>query len=470
MLTYTFNNKGNSTLYEFLYKSIKNDILTKTIKSGEKLPSKRSLATHLNISIVTVQNAYEQLIVEGYVYAIEKKGYFVSQIQADPAIQSIKIRQTTQISAPNTSIFMDLKSNTIHAEKFPFSIWSKLMREVLLENQSELLQQMPYNGILKLRIAIGEYVHHFKNIEVSPDQIIIGAGTEYLCNLLTQLMGRENVFAIENPGYQKTHQIYSAAGACFKYINLDQHGLSLMELENSNANIVHVSPSHHFPTGIVMPIKRRQELLNWANKQDKRYIIEDDYDSEFRYRGKPIQTLHSIDKNEKVIYISTFSKSIAPTIRISYMILPFTLMQCFHKKMSFYSCTVSSFEQYTLAKFIKNGYFDRHINRMRNFYKTQRNMMITLIRKNNLHGHFKIQEADAGTHFILKVDTKLSDTEIVDAALEKGIKISCLSEYYYGNTPAMKGYVLINYSSADSKLLPEAIHRLLSVFEPSLLK
>lgn len=466
MLTYSFENKGDSPLYVYLYNRIKDDILSGKLKPNEKLPSKRNLAQHLKISIITVENSYAQLILEGYIYSVEKKGHFVSTLQEtlpaaiEPIIQSSEfIRDTSKAVCE-----FDFKSNNICSGKFPFSIWAKLMRETLSEQDNRLLEAMPFNGIKELRIAIADYLFHFRGMFVSPDQIIVGAGTEYLYSLIVQLLGRNNVFAIEDPGYKKIAKVYQCNGVKCETIGVDNCGLSVSELKCSNANIAHISPSHHFPSGIVMPIKRRHELLMWANENNERYIIEDDFDSEFRFSGRPVQTLQSIDINQKVIYINTFSKTIAPSIRISYMVLPEHLINKYVENLNFYFCTVPSFEQLTLAKFISNGYFERHINRMRIYYKKQRDLVIQSLQNSSLGDSITISEENAGLHFLLKVKTDMSDVDIIGAAENEGIKISCLSEYYYDVNRQKSGIIVINYSGIDYDKVEEAIKRLLSVF------
>jgi GntR family transcriptional regulator/MocR family aminotransferase len=465
MLTYNLENRGNTTLYEFLYTSIKNDILEEKIIANEKLPSKRTLSEHLRISTVTVENAYMQLLVEGYIYSVEKKGYYVSKLHKNFFHQTSERRKEPMNIPKKQECFMDFKANSINAENFPFSVWSKLTREVLSEKNTQLLQKMPFNGVEELRHVIVEYLYRFRGIVVSKDQIVIGAGTEYLYNLLIQFFGKNNILGVENPGYSKISEIYKANDVAYEYISLDQYGLSISELEKSKSNIIHISPTHHFPTGIVMPIQRRQEILNWVNERENRYIIEDDYDSEFRFTGRPIQPLQSIDKNEKVIYINTFTKSIAPTLRISYMVLPPRLMERFTEKMGFYSCTVSSFEQYTLARFMEKGYFEKHINRMRNFYKSQRDLILKEINESAFEEKVKVLEKDAGLHFILDVNTEHGDLEIIEMAHKKGIEISCLSEYYWGEKENLRHRIIINYSSINGKKVREAMNRLLCIIE-----
>lgn len=460
MLTYTFENRGEIPLYEYLYRCIKSDILHGRLKADERLPSKRSLSQHLKLSIITVENAYEQLIVEGFVYALERKGYYVSPLEEGISKKLKKKKVNRKVKETENSWFFDLKTNNIDARKFPFSTWAKLMREVLSEEDSKLLSPIPHNGVEKLRIAIADYLYSFRGMNIDPDQIIIGAGTEYLYNLLIQFFGKGYSYGIENPGYPKIAKIYRTNRINYKFINMDEEGLSIKELKDSKVSIVHTTPSHHFPTGIVMPIGRRQELLSWSNYEENRYIIEDDYDSEFRLLGKPIPTLQSIDENERVIYINTFTKSIAPSIRISYMVLPPKLVSKYQEKLGFYSCTVPSFEQYTLAKFISQGHFEKYINRMKKFYRTQRDQVIKAIENSNLHHMVEIKEENSGLHFLLKVDTDKSDSEIIGSAAKSGIKLSCLSEYLNEPNKRFENTIIINYSGINSCKLQEVMKRL----------
>lgn len=473
MLTYNIKRDGEDSLYVQLYNFIKDDIIKGNLKANEKLPSKRSFAKHLKISVMTIENAYSQLQLEGYIYSQERRGYFVSNL--DEAlldkihsnntlnINQIKDRGVDDNRIDEFDYEFDFKSNHIYSEKFPFSTWAKIMRKILSKRDERLLKSMSYNGIEELRQAIAGHLYHFRGMRVSPNQIVIGSGTEYLYGLLILLLGRDKVYAIEDPGYQKIGKIYKSNGVSCDYIPLDKSGLLVEELEKSSADIVHISPAHHFPTGIVMPIKRRHELLKWANKEEGRYIIEDEYDSEFRYLGIPIQTLQSIDHNQKVIYINTFSKSIAPSIRISYMVLPSNLAQEFKERLGFYSCTVPSFEQLTLAKFISEGYFERHINRMSTHYNKQRNKIIKSIKDNDPDEKVTILEEDSGLHFLLKLNTDMTDKEIVSTSRKASIRLSCLSEYYYNKQAKKDGVILINYSGIDYDRIEEAISRLMKI-------
>ena len=322
MLTYSFSGIGSESLYVHLYQCIKNDILQGILHPGERLPSKRSFAKHLNISTITVENAYLQLMAEGYISSVPKKGYFVANLLC-PAEQKSQLRSAERSGQPEApQFYADFLSNRIRRENFPFSIWARLMREVISEQGEALMTTPPGAGIPELCAAIAAHLQQFRGMRVQPEQIIIGAGTEYLYGLLIQLLGREQTFAVEDPGYQKLAMIYRSFQAKCRFIPLHGQGASVEALERSGADVMHISPNHHFPTGLVTPIGRRYELLAWASRAENRYVIEDDYDCEFRLQGRPIPSLQSIDVMEKVIYMNTFTKSLAPTIRISYMVLP----------------------------------------------------------------------------------------------------------------------------------------------------
>lgn len=462
MLTYTFEKSSGVSLYEQLYRHIRRDILSGVLAAGEKLPSKRMLAAHLELSVITVKNAYEQLIAEGYIYGVEKRGYYVMPIEK-PLAASTAV--TLRPEAEEQKWLVDFVTNSTAAEYFPFATWSKLMRRTILEQDTGLLQSTPSTGAAVLRRAIADYLHQFRGMTVDPEQIIIGAGTEFLYNLLIQLLGRDKCYAVEDPGYSKIAKIYESNRVALRRIGLDESGLSAGELRRQGADVVHISPSHHYPTGIVMPIARRQELLRWAGEQEGRYILEDDYDSEFRFIGRPIPTLFSVDDSQRVIYLNTFSKTIAPSIRISYMILPPHLLERYRAQLGFYACTVSGFEQYTLALFLSLGHYEQHLNRMRKHYRQKRDAVIDLIRTGPLAGRAEITEQDAGLHFLMKLDTGLSDEELRSRAAQKGIRLAPLSDYYSVPETAPHHVLVVNYSGLELNRLPEALRRLAEILE-----
>lgn len=479
MLTYSFDDRGMDFLYEHLYKEIKNDILIGNLKAHEKLPSKRALAAHLNVSVVTVENAYSQLLAEGYIYSKPKSGFYVCDVKAEDADvvgvrnacytsgsedhvteHSHVIREHAESPGQN-GFFADFVNNSTLSENFPFSTWTKLMRETMMDDREKLMKRSPSGGIFELRKAIADYLYQFRGMSVSPNQIIVGAGTEYLYGLIIQLLGRDSVYGVENPGYQKIQHIYDAYQVKCCYIDMDESGVNIDSLERSGADVVHISPSHHFPTGTVTPASRRYELLGWAAKQEGRYIIEDEYDSEFRLVGNPIPALQSIDASDKVIYMNTFSKSLSSTIRISYMVLPIPLMVRYNHVLSFYACTVSNFDQYTLTRFIQEGYLEKHINRMRKFYRNSRDRILGCIRSHRLYPQVTIKEENAGLHFLMEIDTSYTDREMVDRAAAAGINISSLSQYCHGKEQEDSHTLVINYSGIEEDIIEEACDRLL---------
>jgi len=459
MLTYSFENKGSDSLYEFLYKQIKEDIINGILSPDEKLPSKRALAKHLSVSTITVENAYSQLCAEGYLYSVAKSGFYVSDINTHYPVSVKKPVHTIQAPPKTPEYFADFVNNSTSTDTFPFTTWTRLLRETMAEHADNLMARSPSAGIMQLRVAISDYLYQFRGMSVEPEQIIVGAGTEYLYSLLIQLLGHNTIFAIEDPGYSKIPKIYRANHVDYVPVPLDHQGIQTDALYASGANILHISPAHHFPTGIVTPISRRYEILSWA-ASGERYIIEDDYDSEFRLQGKPIPSLYSIDTSDKVTYINTFSKSLTSTIRISYMVLPKKLLTRYNEELSFYSCTVSNFEQYTLAKFIQKGYLEKHINRMRNYYRNLRDTMLSCIKNEPGYSDITILEEDSGLHFLIKVDTTASDNELIATAALQGLHISCLNQYYTLPPTTDSHTIIINYSGIRASGIPEAIHRL----------
>ena len=452
MLTYELKKSPGVPLYEGLYRCIRQDILSGKLKPGEKLPSKRALAQNLEVSKITVESAYNQLLSEGYIRAQEKVGYFVETVERQAPV-SLPVR--SRYVEPAKECRLDLTENG--TEQFPFSVWTKLQREVMLDYGEKLLLPLPNRGIPELRQAIAEHLAAFRGMHVDPENILIGAGTDFLYNLLIQLLGREKIYAVEEPGYGKIRQIYAAGGVECVSAPMDSRGVIPENLEN--ADVLHISPSHHFPTGLVTPVSRRMELLNWAAQGD-RWIIEDDYDSEFRFNAHPMPAMQALDRGGRVIYMNTFSKSLAPSIRISYMVLPGALMAQFQETLGFYSCTVPSFEQYTLARFLSRGHFEKHINRMRKFYRSRRNRVMAMLQSCAFAGRLKILEQDAGLHFLLRVDTELSDRQLVQKLEDNGVRVRPLSDYYH-DRPENRHCLVVNYSG----LKEETFQRMLGELE-----
>lgn len=452
MLTYELKKTPGVPLYEALYRCIRDDILSGKLSPNEKLPSKRALCANLEVSKITVEGAYNQLLDQGYIRSQEKVGYFVE------AVDRVEPKQApTAREAAVQQEGIDLTVNG--PAQFPFSVWSRLQREVMLDLGERLLLPLHNQGLPELRQAIARHLGEFRGMQVDPGNILVGAGTDFLYNLLVQLLGREKVYAVEEPGYDKIRRIYTAAGADCAWVTLDNQGVDMQHL--GQAQVLHISPAHHFPTGIVMPLARRQQLLSWVKAAEGRYIIEDDYDSEFRFAAHPLPTMQSLDTAGRVIYMNTFSTTLAPSIRISYMVLPTPLMERFRRELGFYSCTVPSFEQHTLARFLDRGYFEKHINRMRKFYKARRNRVMAALAQCSQADRLEIMEENAGLHFLVRVNVGFSQQEIQDYCAQRGIRVRMLSSYYHTPVPEWaEKCVVVNYSGL-SQLQIEQLEEIL---------
>lgn len=468
MLTYSFANLQGESMYTHLYKCIKNDILAGTIQAQEKLPSKRMLAKNLGISLITVENAYAQLLVEGYIYSEPKRGYYVAKLQQQlpTSAQPLKTQASMR---PQEQPVLSFAKSSVPPDTFPYNTWARLLRNTLSSaDEHALISDTAAGGVLPLRKALAKHLYQFRGLNINPEQIIVGAGTQTLYNLIVQLLGRNHIYALEDPGYPQLAAIYRTNDVFCRHLPMDEQGIEVDVLENSGADILHITPSHQFPTGITMPVSRRYELLHWASKKSSRYIIEDDYDCEFRLFGKPIPPLQSIDQSEKVIYINTFSKTLAPTFRISYMVLPQHLASLFYEKLGFYSCTVSNFEQFTLAKFIEGGYFERHINRMRTYYRNKRDNLLQYLAQCSAAKALQVEGENSGLHFLLHLATKASDSQLRRAAAQKGLQIKFLSDYYHNKLSDNSHTLLMNYTGIEDERLYPALDTLFEVLQPYL--
>jgi len=468
MFTCDFSKRGSRSLTQFLYESLKNEILEGRIKPHEKIPSKRELSEHLGISVITVQNAYLQLIDEGWIYSVEKKGYFAEETGSSPQLQKpFKNSSSLQTEAPAfPALLADFTSNSTQAQAFPFATWTKVNKTVLAKYTTSILDRQDFRGTLFLREQICRYLENFRGMKVTPEQVVIGAGTESLYSMVIKFFGHEKIYGMENPGYKKLSLIFSSSNCSCIPLSMDENGLDIQNLQKTPVEIVHVTPSHHFPSGSVMPVKRRNELLEWAQNSGG-YILEDDYDSEFRFLGQPLQSLYSADQNGRTFYMNTFSKTLSPSFRISFMIVPLPLLESFVEKLGFYSCTVGSFEQYTLAQFMKEGHFERHIRRMKNYYKNLRNSLIYALEHKDSQKKITILEEHAGLHFLMKVQSDKTGKELQKVLLEKGIKVALLWDYDLtpGKDSSEKDATfVINYSGIEKEKIPEIVEIMTACF------
>lgn len=465
-LSPTLDASSATPLYEQLYRYLRSEIESGRLQAGEKLPSKRQLAADVKVSVITVETTYSQLVAEGYLRSENRRGFFV-QRAAGQAVPHSEEPALPRMEAPAKQTYQyDFATNAVDAENFPFATWAKLAREVLSSQDSALLTSAPPQGVEVLRQAIVHHLYHFRGIQVSPEQIVVGAGSEFLISLLVQLLGREGGYCVEEPGYRKTALILSHCGTQVLPAAVDEHGLSVKALRDSGARVVHVSPSHHFPTGVVMPVSRRQELLDWAVEAPDHYIIEDDYDAEFRLSGRPIPALQGLDRQNRVIYLNTFTKSLAPSLRISYMVLPMPLARRYQKEFSFYSSTVPSFEQYILALFMERGHLERHISRTRKRYRIRRDALLMAAEQSGLTDFATISGEDAGLHLLLTVHNGQSEAALIETAAAAGIRLYPLSAYYMKKAPVSHAPIfLLGYARMPHADMPEAFHRLVRCWQ-----
>ncbi|TQR16581.1 PLP-dependent aminotransferase family protein [Psychrobacillus vulpis] len=421
-------------IYEQLYSEIKDAIINGAIKEGEKLPSKRNLAEYLAVSQTTIEFAYSQLVAEGFISSEARKGYYVQSLEELALIEQ-EAPIFTQEEKITDVISIDFSPGKIDTESFPFAIWRKYAKEIVSEVNKDFLQLGHPQGDYILRQQISAYLYQSRGVKCTAEQIILGSGTEQLMPLIIRLLGQEAIYGIENPGYPLTHHLFLDDSQKSVPIPVDAEGILVSQLEETNATVMYVTPSHQFPTGAVLSATRRSQLLSWAYQQDNRYIIEDDYDSEFRYTGRPIPSLQGIDQNQRVIYLSTFSKSLMPSLRIAYAVLPKSLITLYKQKYSYYAATVPRMDQHLLAKFMEDGYFAKHLNKMRKIYKRKLEIVTKTIAKFN--PIVTISGEQAGMHLLLTIQTSKSEEELVLLAKQAGIRVYGLREYVTGGLDSL---------------------------------
>lgn len=532
MLTYELRREGAGTLQGQLYAFIRADVESGVIAAGERLPSRRALARHLGVSVITVEGAYGQLVAEGYLESRERRGFFAADIPRAPAcgvvgvgaqcssgvpveplsdavpaagstaggganasaarsaslevhggsgsdgakkgkntlltcndgasraISSIE-NITSSSPAPPRAFAADFSGATAGEGLFPYAAWARTIRRVLAdESERTLLAASGPRGSLALRRAIADHLRGFRGMVVDPAQIVVGAGAQALYHLLVLLLGRSRRFAVEDPGYPRLAATYRAEGVSVAPVALDAEGPSLSALRASGATVLHCMPSHQFPTGLVTPAPRRYELLAWAAEEPGRYLIEDDYDCEFRMAGRPLPSLQSIDGAERVIYLNTFTKSLGAAFRIGYMVLPPHLARAFARDLDFHACTVGALEQAALARFIASGDYERHVNRARTRHRRVRDALLGALRATPAAERLTFEQVDAGLHFVMAVRGMDASGQrgLVECAARRGVRMAPLASYALGSSPdpSLTGRFLMAYGSLRDENVAEA--------------
>lgn len=460
------DSRSAKPLYEQIYAYIRGEIRGGGLRAGDRVPSTRVLAEHLKVSRSTTQMAYDQLLAEGYIEARPYRGYFVAcmeeLVEAGPGNEEMM-----ETSEPEKSgCLVDFSPRGIDLDSFPYNTWRKLSRNTLVDDNKEMFHSGNHQGEPGFREAIRSYLHSARGVNCSAEQIIVGAGSEYLLMLLSRVLGPNRRIAMENPTYKQAYRVFHSLGYQVFPVEMDSSGMEPRLLEQSGADVAYVMPSHQFPTGIVMPVGRRQELLKWAAAGEDRYLIEDDYDSEFRYRGKPIPALQGMDRLGRVIYLGTFSKCIAPAIRVSYLVLPMELLKRYREQSGFYASTVSRIDQNILYQFLAQGHFERHLNRMRAIYKAKHDALLAAIRP--LEAEFEISGEFAGIHILLTGKQGQSEEELIACAANVGVRVYGLSSYYihpeHNRHPAT---VVLGYASLSMEQIERGAQLLLRCWDSS---
>lgn len=460
-MTIRLRTDSDKCLYQQIYEHIRQEIREGKLLAGERLPSTRSLAEYLQVARSTVDYAYDQLLSEGYIEAKPYKGYFVCRLEGIFTMEQQEMTEPEVVRPDSqedgTQVQVDFSPYGIDMTGFPFGVWKRITKNILNDSNSELFAQGEPQGDYDLRMTISRYLHSSRGVNCRPEQIIVGAGNDYLLLLLEKILGRHVGIAMENPTYKRAYRIFQSFAYRIYTVDMDDKGMRADRLSGLPVRAAYVMPSHQYPTGAVMTIGRRAELLRWAEKEPDRYLIEDDYDSEFRYRGKPIPSLQSSDKRGKVIYIGTFSKAIAPAIRVSYMVLPESLLEVYRRDCSFYSCTVSRIDQRILNEFIRDGYFERHLNKMRMHYRAKHDLLLAELEP--FKKAFTISGEDAGLHLLLTAKGAVTEAQLLSAATEAGVKVYGMSENMV-ETNATKATILLGFGSVSEPEMKEGLHRL----------
>lgn len=457
-LTILLNEDSKEHLYQQIYNYIKNEIRKGSLSAGQKLPSTRGLAEHLQVSRSTVDFAYGQLLSEGYIESRPYKGHFVCEITK--LYHHAPISGKPEEDKKELKAAFDFSPNSIDMTAFPFSTWKRISKDALMDEERNVFELGSAKGDRRLREAICGYLHGSRGVECTPEQIIVGAGNDYLLMLLQKILGTDRKVAVENPAYMRAARIFASGGYEVTPVDLDASGMRIDLLLESQAQIAYITPSHQFPTGVVMPIGRRMEILSWAKEGKERYIIEDDYDSEFRYKGMPIPSLQASDGSGKVIYLGTFSKSIAPAIRISYMVLPKPLLDIYEEKLWFISSTVSRIDQAILYRFIEEGHFERYLNKMRKLYKGKHDLLLEQMKP--FKKAFQIRGEYAGLHILLEDRRGWSERELLEKAKKAECRVYGMSDYMLAKRKqgAGPGTVVIGYAAMTEKQIIEGTDRL----------
>lgn len=461
---------SGKTLYEQIYGHIREEIRKGNLLQDERLPSARFLSDYLQVSRTTVDMAYGQLVAEGYLTAKPKSGYFVADVRElyNTGAADAQEKKEPAREAEALDWRYDFSPTAIDMSQFPYATWKKITKNIMVDARSHMFALGEPQGDLELRRTVCRYLHGSRGVNCDPEQIIVGAGNDFLLLLLEKILGRHIHVAMENPTYIRAYKIFRSFAYPISLIPMDDKGIRVDRLEESGAKLAYVMPSRQYPTGISMPIGRRMELLRWAGREADRYLLEDDYDSEFRYKGKPLPSLQASDRLGRVIYVGTFSKAIAPAIRVSYMVLPYPLLERYRRECGFFSSTVSRIDQTILNEFISDGYFERYLNKMRKLYRTKHDLLLGELR--DFEKKFILSGENAGLHVLLTDRWGRSEADLERAAAQADVKVYGMRDFYMeeggtdGETKDMPAAMILGYGGLTVEEIGEGISALKKVW------
>lgn len=459
MLHIPIDRDDSLPVYKQIYEWIKNEILQGTLTSETKLPSKRTLASSMNVSQNSVLSAYNQLIAEGYLYTKERSGYFVETIQPIRPQHEEKMLDPKLLETPAKSYRYSFSHMGVDASLFPVQSWHQCAQKAIIEDQTLLSEINHPQGTYKLREIMANKIRHTRGVFCEPEQIVIGASTQWLLQLFLFVIAEHKPFAIEEPGYHRLSSLLKTLRHDVYHVPVDTHGLNVEKLRETTATVAIVTPSHQMPTGSIMPVSRRTELLYWSYEKEERYVIEDDYDSEFKYEGDIIPSLQSLDVNGKVIYIDSFSKSLLPDLRMSYMVLPLGLIDVFKEKGLHFMQTTSVLTQLTLARFLDSGEYDKHIKRMSKYYKEMRAKVIEAIQE-RFGTRVRVEGEKAGLHFLLHLDTEEPIEPIIERAEKMDIELYSIQRFMHRQVENAPATLIIGFAKLKPEEIDEAVEAL----------
>ena len=451
-LNLTLDPAGKKPMYEQLYRFLADEIRSGVIGSGERLPSKRALCAQLGVSRSTVEAACDLLLAEGYAVSRPRSGFFA----ADVLTQTAPTEQPARKPAPPEPVSREedlFSTSAVDVSQFPYASWAKLYREVIYHSPA-LLQRGEAQGEPELQQALARLLSEYRSVRCDPEQIVVGSGLETLLSQLITLFGPKTVYALEDPGYPFLERTLRARERAIRYIPLDGDGMDAAALEASHADVAYLTPSHQFPMGVTMPASRRSRLLRWAEAGD-RWIIEDDYDSEFRYGGRPLSSMQGMDRAERVIYTGTFSRSLAPSIRLAFMVLPHALLERFRAVFGREQTTVSRYEQTVMARFLDEGFYSRYLRRVGLLYARRREALLEALR--GIDG-VTVSGAGGGIHFLL-TNPRWTEAELIEKAAAIGLRLAGLSSLCR-TVPALASTLIVGYGGLPTARIPEIAQKL----------